>query len=335
MSRFTKAFLTLIALLIAGALLLTGNKGKALHQDHALTSGYVLKWLPGLKGGGKVEFTYAVDGVRYTELCAVPLPRCPQALDSREAEYRDVRFPVAYQPQEPGNAEILLYANQFKAYGPPGSRFPYRRDDPPGALPLNGQSRSLAGHMTYVEDQTIQGVVHAVEPLPLAQYEGCRFVRCDFSGGDLGGYRFLDCHFTDCNWSNVRSTATSLQGVRFTGCKLLGVDFGTCDRLGFAVNFQGCTLDHASFHGVRLAGTAFTESSLVEVDFSGADLGKSSFDGCRLSRAAFEDADLRGADLRNAEDYTIDPGRTRLKGAKFSLPAVVGLLRGHGIIIEA
>ncbi len=117
MSRFTKAFLALIALLVAAALLVTGNKGKALHEDHALTSGYVLKWLPGPKGGGKVEFTYAVDGVRYTELCAAPLPRCPQAIDAREAAYRDVRFPVAYRPQEPANAEILLYAKQYQAYG--------------------------------------------------------------------------------------------------------------------------------------------------------------------------------------------------------------------------
>ncbi len=117
MPRLTKALLILVALLVTVTLLLTGRRGQALHENFAVTTGSVLRWLPQAKGGGKVEFTYTVEGIRYTELCSVPLPRCPLAVNVRGVEYRDTRFLVAYQPRSPDNAELLLHPSQYRRYG--------------------------------------------------------------------------------------------------------------------------------------------------------------------------------------------------------------------------
>ena len=71
-----------------------------------------------------------------------------------------------------------------------------------------------------------------------------------------------------------------------------------------------------------------------EADFSETDLTKSSFDDCDLNQAIFDNSILETVDFRSAFNYSIDPDRNRIRGGKFSISGVVGLLRKYKIEVE-
>lgn len=186
----------------------------------------------------------------------------------------------------------------------------------------------------YTEGQTFDRMDFAAAPLPKGEYEGCSFRSCHFSGSDLSGIRFIDCEFVDCDLSNANLKNASLQDVRFGGCKMLGLHFEKCAAFGFSVSFRSCQLSHSSFYGMKLSKTLFADCRLAEVDLTGADLNNSVFDQCDLLNASFENTNLEKADFRTAYNYIIDPELNRIKGARFSLPAVTGLLTKYQIKID-
>lgn len=85
---------------------------------------------------------------------------------------------------------------------------------------------------------------------------------------------------------------------------------------------------------VKLKKIIFKRGSLHEADLSGCDLTGAVFDGCDLRDAKFENTILEKADLRTAFNYSIDPTINKIRKARFSLPAVTGLLDRFGILIE-
>jgi uncharacterized protein YjbI with pentapeptide repeats len=84
---------------------------------------------------------------------------------------------------------------------------------------------------------------------------------------------------------------------------------------------------------VKLKKTVFRNCSIKEVDFSEADLGGAVLDNCDLNKTVFENTVLESADLTTAYNYALDPERNKLKKAKFSMPAVTGLLAKYNISI--
>jgi uncharacterized protein YjbI with pentapeptide repeats len=185
-----------------------------------------------------------------------------------------------------------------------------------------------------IEDQTFSGKNFLLEPLELGDYENCQFIGCNFAGCDLSEFEFADCHFEDCNLSNVRLAETGLKTVSFKGCKLLGLIFSDCNEFLFAVSFENCQLNLSSFFRLKMSGTQFVDCEMHEVDFTDSNLSKSNFQNCDLSGATFEKTNLEKADFRTSYNYSIHPEINKLKQAKFSMPAVVGLLHHFGIVIE-
>lgn len=186
----------------------------------------------------------------------------------------------------------------------------------------------------YIEDKTFEKQNFSEKPLPKAEYENCTFASCDFSDGDLSGIAFTDCTFTNCNLSMAAIDKTAFREVKFKECKMLGVDFERCHDFGFAVAFENCVLNHASFYKLKLKKTVFRNVQLHEADFSECDLTAAVFDGCDLLHAVFDQTVLEKADLRTSLNYSIDPLRNRIKKARFSLPHVVGLLHGFDVEVE-
>ncbi len=186
----------------------------------------------------------------------------------------------------------------------------------------------------YVDAETFRHKDFTLEKLAGKEYADCEFTGCGFSGSDLSGIRFLDCRFTDCDLSNAGLSGTSLQDVHFTNCKLLGLAFETGDRLGFAVSFKGCQLAHTSFLRMKLTRCSFLECRLAAADFTEADIGGIRVTDCDLSGATFDRTNLQKADLRGSVNYRIDPTMNRVKGGRFSLPEVIGLLQTFGVIVE-
>lgn len=78
----------------------------------------------------------------------------------------------------------------------------------------------------------------------------------------------------------------------------------------------------------------FENCNLQEVDFSQSQLQKCKFNQCELSGAVFENTNLMNADFRSSHNYLISPEHNKIKGARFSLEQVTGLLQGYGIRIE-
>ena len=70
------------------------------------------------------------------------------------------------------------------------------------------------------------------------------------------------------------------------------------------------------------------------MDFTECDLTGAVFDNCDLLGAAFENTILKTADFRTSINYSINPDINQIKKAKFSLPAVIGLLDRYDIKIE-
>ena len=186
----------------------------------------------------------------------------------------------------------------------------------------------------FKEEEFFEKLNFSKQPLLRGDYEACSFSHCDFSNAVLAEIRFIECEFTDCNFSSANLNNTSFQDARFQDCKMLGLLFDKCNDFGFAVNFENCQLDHSGFYQLRLTDTIFLNCRLRAVDFTEADLTNAVFDQCDLSESIFENTVLEKANFSSARNYSIDPDKNRLKGAKFSVPEVLTLLHKYKLQIE-
>lgn len=92
-------------------------------------------------------------------------------------------------------------------------------------------------------------------------------------------------------------------------------------------------MDYCGFYNLQVKKTIFNSCRLLEADFTMANLIGSSFAGSELSGAIFDQTVLEKADFREAQNYRIDPELNRIKGARFDLDGLPGLLGKYGIKI--
>ena len=166
------------------------------------------------------------------------------------------------------------------------------------------------------------------------EFDRCTFENCDFSSCFITQSDFIDCLFNDCNFAMAKLSHSGLKNCDFVNCKMVGVDFSVCNDFLFSVNFKNCQLDYSTFFQKKMKKTQFIDCSLKEVDFSEVELTEAVFVSCDLIGAVFENTLLVKADLRTAINYSIDPEKNKIKKARFSLPAVTGLLNKYQILID-
>lgn len=186
----------------------------------------------------------------------------------------------------------------------------------------------------YITEQTYNTINYTEESLLKGEYENCTFSNCDFSHSDISQIKFIDCLFSDCNLSNADLSETSLQNIKFKDCKMQGLYFEKCYAFGFSVRFENCLLNHSSFYRVDLSDSSFSDTNLKEVDFTDSNCNNITFENCDMHRAIFDHTILENADLKSAVGFSIDPEINRIKGAKFSLAGIAGLLNKYDINIE-
>jgi len=175
---------------------------------------------------------------------------------------------------------------------------------------------------------------YTVENLPRGEYENCRFVNCNFYGGDLSHITFRECTFDSCDFSLAKMKNTALNDIHFVGCKLVGVQFDECNQFLLSLDFEDCVLKLAVFYKLKLRKTRFKNCNMQETDFLESDLVSSIFDNCDLQRAIFHKTILEKVDFRTSFNYSIDPEENRITKARFSRIGVVGLLDKYRIEIE-
>lgn len=186
----------------------------------------------------------------------------------------------------------------------------------------------------FTTEETIENADYSGQNRENAEYEYCTFRNCHFSNTSLAGNKFLETEFIDCDFSNANLSNVLLQEVKFTNCKMLGLHFDKCNMFGFSAEFNQCQLNHSVFYGMKLGRTSFISCQLQGVDFGGAELKGVSLKSCDFLNAIFENTNLEKADFSKSIHYSIDPEMNKVKGAKFSLPEVVGLLHKYNLQID-
>ncbi len=166
-----------------------------------------------------------------------------------------------------------------------------------------------------------------------AEYEDCTFIQCDFSNQYIPNINLLDCTFADCNFSNSVFNQTSLKLVIFNECKLTGADFSNVNPFLLELNFNDSDLSLANFHGIPLTNSSFENCSLIEVDFSESDLSGIKITNSNLERVIFNRTKLEKVDFSTSFNIQLDPELNNIKGAKFSIQSLPGLLNKYGIIV--
>jgi uncharacterized protein YjbI with pentapeptide repeats len=72
----------------------------------------------------------------------------------------------------------------------------------------------------------------------------------------------------------------------------------------------------------------------VAVDFMGTDLSEVVFENCDLYRSEFDKAIANKTNFKTSYNYSINPEKTKIKKAIFSLEGVKGLLYKYDIIVK-
>lgn len=185
----------------------------------------------------------------------------------------------------------------------------------------------------YLLDQTFSDLSYDIEDLNFKEFERCVFDRCDLGRCVFLAVTFIDCVFNDCVFSGAKINYVALRTVTFNDCRIEDVNFAMCDKLIFDIAFNRCRLDFSKFYTLKIKGTVFTDCSLIAVDFMAADLTGVVFDRCDLYRAEFAKAIANKADFRTSHNYGIDPEKTKLRKARFSILQLKGLLAKHQISV--
>lgn len=186
----------------------------------------------------------------------------------------------------------------------------------------------------YNLDLQYNDITYGENEVNFKEFESCTFTNCDFSQCNFIAVTFIDCNFNNCNFTSSKINHVALRTVFFNTCKMTDVNFSMCDKLIFEVHFKDCILDFSKFYTLKMKGTTFTNSSLVAVDFMSTNLTEVLFSHCDLYRSEFEKAIADKADFRTSYNYSIDPKKTKLKKAQFSIEGLKGLLIKYDIIVE-
>lgn len=189
----------------------------------------------------------------------------------------------------------------------------------------------------YIEGKTYKQQEFDEKLLKKGEYENCIFSNCLFAKANLSEIKFTECIFENCDLSTMTAAKignVAFRDAQFKGSKLIGFPFEHSNPFLFAVSFQDCLLNLATFNELKMPNTVFKNCDLQEVDFTNTDLSKSTFTNCNFKRAIFENTVLEKANFQTSYNYSIDPEKNNIKKAKFSLDGIVGLLDKYDIEVK-
>lgn len=190
----------------------------------------------------------------------------------------------------------------------------------------------------YFEDEVFQNL-----KLEDEIFEGYEFIDCEFHNCVITESKFINCYFSNCQFFNcnmmlLTTEHTEVKFGEFIKCIMVGINWDLLLPSGrFAEpirKLENCTLRY----------NHFSEMAFNKFDFSGSDFSNSTFEECTMKECNFENSrlenteyyncDLRKADFRDATGYQIDILSCKLKGAKFSFPEAIQLLKVLEIKVE-
>lgn len=169
-------------------------------------------------------------------------------------------------------------------------------------------------------------------------FEGCRFIRANFSESQFIRCKFVECEFNNCNLSAVQFKDSSFNDIIFFESKVTGVNWTMLNwphiRLSSPFQFYNCIISHSSFYSLELQELVIEGCIAHDVDFREADLRRANFKLTDFEKSQFVHTKLYAADFTEAHSYSIDPTQNDIRKAKFSLPDAIHLLDGFDIQIK-
>lgn len=160
-----------------------------------------------------------------------------------------------------------------------------------------------------------------------SEFDGCRFEGCVLIDMTFASCRFTECLFESCDLTALKVKNSFFSDVTIQNSKAIGIKWEMC-RAPLGVTFKESNLTASTFYSLDLRHLKVTGCEAREMDFSEANLKQADFSGSDLEGTVFDGSDLEGADFSTAVNYTIDPMKSTLKNARFSLPEAVALLKG-------
>ena len=174
---------------------------------------------------------------------------------------------------------------------------------------------------------------HEFEDIHGQDFEDDTFERCLFIATDAHEAKFVDCQFETSSLSSMKIDGAVLQAT-FHNCKIEGINFFTAKREVLSLSFENCLIRYSSFAELKLKETSFAGCTMEQVDFADADLTQADFTDCSFEDCTFRNTNLTKADFRRARGYQIDPRINKVKGARFEVPEVLGLLSAFEIKLQ-
>ena len=178
------------------------------------------------------------------------------------------------------------------------------------------------------------GKSYEKQDLSGTELEEATVENCNFTVTNLNESSFAQVDFQNCRFLNTKFIGSSFVEVNFQGCLFIGINFSKISTTLVSFGFKQCKFDNCILADIDIRGTQFQESEFVECDFQRAVLLKCSFEASHFSTVSFRSCDLQKADFTDATGYRIDPTINKVRNAKFSMPAVVGLLEGLEVVIQ-
>jgi uncharacterized protein YjbI with pentapeptide repeats len=191
---------------------------------------------------------------------------------------------------------------------------------------------------TVYEDEIFSGVKALSLKVSRSTFEECRFLDCDLAEAEFDECRFIECEFKNSNLNVIKLTGSRFFESQFEECKVTGINWTSLHWTGITVSspmaFESCDLSFSVFNSLSLPGLVIKNCKAWNVDFESCDLIHSEFTNTDLQDARFNGTKLDKSDFDGAINYYIDPKDNSIRGAKFSFPEVINLLKAFDIKIE-
>jgi fluoroquinolone resistance protein len=188
--------------------------------------------------------------------------------------------------------------------------------------------------MNEILNQNISGQTYGKEVIEDTLFEDCHFLQCQFHHTPINMCVFRNCVFEQCSWLNLEFSQCKFQTVELKECKIQGIYFHQDEWKQLELYLHACRMELCVFEELSLNRSVFAKSQVLDCSFFSCNLEGASFADTDLKNTLFEDNNLKKSDFRGATNYHFDPRQNAVKGARFSLPEVLGFLKPLGIKIS-
>lgn len=163
------------------------------------------------------------------------------------------------------------------------------------------------------------------------KYDQCVFTGCIFTKTIFQACKFYDCEFRNCDISLIKVTDSTFSNNLIESSKAIGINWAEIlipsVKIYNPVEFVKSNIDYSVFQGLDLREIQIFDCQAREVNFEDVDLSMADLRLSDFANSVFRRTNLNKANFTDAFNYSIDIQNNSLKGAIFSLPEAVSLLK--------